>query len=249
VQLLADRDVMLSGNAWVAGDLLVPGTPELRRQGNAVFGTTLVGPGLADPTGYSIHLQGNAALRGLVTRINSRPLTIPSAPPLPAGTKDISLSNRNQSVGDFSLVRDLSLAGSAGDVAVPPGTYGRLSATGRTRFVLGTAGATVPDIYSVQAITLAADSSLMLAGPVILRVNDKVEFSGSAGSKVQPENLRLEVHCGEVILDGRSVVAGTIVAPDAKVILRGQAELHGRVVARELEIQAGAVLVDPELKF
>jgi hypothetical protein len=244
-QLLASRDVTLSGNAWVSGDLLVPGTPNVQLQGRPVYGTTLQGSGAVDPSGYFIRLQGNAALRSTVLRIDPLAPAIPAAPPVPSGTQDLLLTSRNQQVRDFSTVRDLSLTGNAGEIALPPGTYGKLSAAGRTTFVLGITGATSPAVYSLQSIKLAGDSQLVLAGPVVLRVDNRVEFSGNAGLPAQPGLLRLEVHRGDVILDSRSVVGGTLIAPNAKVSLRGQSELHGRVVAGELEIQTGAAVIDP----
>jgi hypothetical protein len=247
VHLLAGLDVALAGNAWISGDLLVPGTPAILPQGNSVYGTTVQGPGAAEPSAYLIRLQGNAALRSTVLRIDPLTPAIPAAPPTPVGTQDVKLT-RNQQIRDFSTLRDLSLSGNAGEVAVPPGTYGSFSAAGRTSLVLGVAGVTTPAVYDLQSLALDGDSRLVLAGPVVIRVNNKVEFSGSAGTPIHPELLRLEVHRGEVILDSRSVVGGIIIAPNAKVTLRGQSELHGRVVAGELEIQSGAALTDSRLR-
>jgi hypothetical protein len=248
VQQLAGLDVTLAGNAWISGDLLVPGTPAILVQGNSVYGTTVQGPGAAEPSAYFIRLQGNAALRSAVLRTDSLTPAIPAAPPTPVGTQDVQLTGRNQQVRDFSTLRDLSLTGNAGEVAVPPGTYGNFSAAGRTSLVLGVAGATTPAVYALQSLALNGDSRLVLAGPVVIRVDNRVELAGNAGAPTQPELLRLEVHRGEVILDSRSVVGGTIIAPNAKVSLRGQSELHGRVVAGELEIHSGAVLTDSRLR-
>ncbi len=247
VHLLAGRDVQLAGNAWIAGDLLVPGSPAIILQGSPVYGTTRQGPGAAEPSAYAIALLGNAALRAVVLRIDPLALVAPPAPSAPRGTIDLVLTKPQQTVGDFSTLRDLTLAGNASDIQVPPGTYGKLSAAGRASFILGVAGATSPSVYEVQSLELAGDSRLVLSGPVVLRVDQKVEFQSNAGSPAHPELLRLELHRGEVILDRRSVVGGLILAPDARVILRGQSELHGRVVAGELEIHARAALVDPRL--
>lgn len=248
VQVLAPRTVGLAGNAWVSGDLLVPGTPALALNGKPVFGTLRQGPGAIDPDNYRVSLAGNAALRALVQRIDPIAPAWPPAPATPTGSRDVSLTKNGQSVGDFATLRDLSLAGNAGDIAVPPGTYGNLSATGRTGLVLGVAGSTMPAVYQVQSLTLGGDSRLVLAGPVVLRVNQRVELLGQVGSRSQPDLLQLELHRGDLILDSQSVVGAIIVAPAANVVLRSRAELHGQVSAGELEIGPGAAVIDPRLR-
>ncbi len=248
VQVLAARDVALAGNAWIEGDLLVPGTPALELNGQPVFGALRQGPGAAEPADYRVTLAGNAALRALVVRIDPAASALPVAPASPAGTRDLVLTQRGPSIGDASTLRDLSLAGNAGEVALPPGVYGNVSAAGRTGIVVGTAGGTVPTVYELQSLVLGGDSRLVIAGPVIIRVNHRVELLGSVGSPQQPELLRLELFQGEAILDSRSVVGGHLVAPAAKLVLRARAEWHGRVAAGELEIGPGAALIDPRLR-
>jgi hypothetical protein len=248
IQQLAARETTLAGNAWISGHLLVPGTPAILLQGTPIFGTTLQGPGATAPSDYTITLAGSAALRAVVLGIDSFTPTLPPAPPTPAGTVDLLVTSPRPQVADFSVVRDIHLVGNVGDVAVPPGTYGKISAVGRADLVIGVAGATTPSLYQVQSIELAGESRLVLAGPVLLRVDHKVEFQGAVGAPAQPELLRIELHRGEAILEGRSVVGGHILAPAAKVILRAGAELHGRVIAHELEIHPDAALIDPRLQ-
>ena len=62
----------------------------------------------------------------------------------PSGTRDVSLSNAGEGIGDPATLRHLTISGKAGEVVVPPGTYGKFTASGHTTLVLGVEGATVP---------------------------------------------------------------------------------------------------------
>ena len=53
---------------------------------------------------------------------------------------------------DFATLRNLTLSGSAGEVAVPAGTYGTLTANSSTGFVLGVPNAAVPAVYNLQGL-------------------------------------------------------------------------------------------------
>ncbi len=50
------------------------------------------------------------------------------------------LNGSGQNPGDFATIRNLTLNGGAGQVAVPPGTYGVFTANGTAGFILGVAG-------------------------------------------------------------------------------------------------------------
>jgi len=58
----------------MTGDLLVPGTPTLRTNGNLTFTGTVVGTRGISPTGYPITLNGDCSLhypeRGMENRVN-----------------------------------------------------------------------------------------------------------------------------------------------------------------------------------
>ena len=84
-------------------------------------------------------LNGGASLRHVVRRIDPATLPTVAPPPPPAGTRDVVLNGPGQSPGDFATLRNLTLNGGAGTVAVPPGTYGRFIANGSAGFVLGVA--------------------------------------------------------------------------------------------------------------
>lgn len=140
VQQLNGENTTLNGGGVLTGDLLVPGTPTVRQNGQPTFGGVVQGGGSAQPTNYQITLNGNAQLGHLVTRTD--PVAMPSATPPPAatGTRDVTLNNSSQSPGNFATLRDLTLNGNVGLVTVSPGTYRRFTANGNTGFVFGLAG-------------------------------------------------------------------------------------------------------------
>ena len=62
IQLLLPESTVLNSSARVSGDLLVPGTPIVRLNGQPVFGGTLDGVGSASPATYTITINSNATL-------------------------------------------------------------------------------------------------------------------------------------------------------------------------------------------
>ena len=141
VQVLLPESVTLNGSARVTGDLLVPGTPLVRLNGQPAYGGTIDGVGAAAPASHTVTLNGGAALRHVARRTDAVALPAVPAPAAPAGTRDVVLNAPGQSPGDFATVRNLTLNGGAGTVAVPPGAYGAFVANGGSRVVLGVAGA------------------------------------------------------------------------------------------------------------
>src|SRR6185503_14220627 len=167
------------------------------------------------PSNYQLNLSGNASLRFLITRTDPMTLTPVAAPPQPAGTRIVSVTQAGQNIGDFSTVRDLSLSGNAGAVIVPAGTYGKFSASSRTAFVLGIANATEPSIYNLESLTLSGSSELRLAGPVVLNVKNKVSLVGSTvGAADNPKRLSLRIAGEGLIMSGGAVLYGIVRTPD-----------------------------------
>ena len=119
-QMLAES-ATLNGGAAVAGDLLVPGTPEVRLNGKPNYGGTIDGGGATTPSSHKITLNGNATLRHTVRRTN--PIALPATATLPVstGSRLVLLFFEGQSAGDFATIRYLTLGEKIGAVAVPPG--------------------------------------------------------------------------------------------------------------------------------
>ncbi len=242
VQVMTAENVTLNGSAVVRGDLLVPGTPTIRLNGTPRYSGTVDGTGSASPTGYQVILNGSASLRHVVRRTNSVALPQISPPPGPVGTRSVLLNKSGQSPGDFGTIRNLTLNGNVGQIAVPPGIYGDFTANGGSGFILGVAGSTRPASYSLQHLTLNGNARLEIAGPVGLSLANAVIFNGNAGSTDHPGWLQLKVATGGVTLNGGSSLAGGVTAPNSTVIINGNSQLVGALVCDRLTLNGNAVL-------
>ena len=160
LQQMTAENTTLNGGASVTGNLLVPGTPSVRLNGTPTYGGTLDGTGSATPANHKITLNGSASLGHVIRRTDAVVLPTVALPPLPAGTRTVTLTNSGQSPGNFTTLKNLTLNGGTGPVTVPPGTYGDFTANDSNSFVLGVAGATSPAVYNFQHLTLNGSSHL-----------------------------------------------------------------------------------------
>ncbi|HTT57235.1 MAG TPA: ExeM/NucH family extracellular endonuclease [Opitutaceae bacterium] len=242
-QVLLPENLTLN-SAMVSGDLLVPGTPPVKLNGRPTYGSTVDGTGAAAPSNYTVTLNGNAVLRHVVRRTDPIAMPVVGAPSAPAGTRDVAVNKAGQAVGDFATLRNLTLNGNAGTVAVPPGTYGTFIANGGGGFVLGVAGATDAAVYNLQGLTLNGNAQLQVAGPVILTLAGGVTVNGTVGVSTHAEWLLLRIASGGLTLNGGVVFHGDVVAPAGTVIINGNSTLHGEVVADRLTVNGNGVLTE-----
>jgi O-glycosyl hydrolase len=246
LQTLTTENATLNGSAWIVGDLLTPGTPQVRLNGSPAFGGTLVGPGAATPSGYTITLNGGAALRHLVQRIDPLTLPVVAAPPEPAGTRSVSLNSAGQDAGDFATLRNLTVNSNVGLIAVPPGTYGNFTANGGSGFVLGIAGATQPSVYNLQNLSLNSSSQIQIAGPVILTLNNGFSINSNVTFSSHPVAwFTVLLASGGLTLNGADTLTANVVAPAGTVTLNGNATLRGTVKADRLIVNGNALLENP----
>ena len=247
VQMMLAEPASLSGSAWIAGDLLTPGTPSVVQTGTPTYGGTVDGTGAVTPTGYSVTLNDTSLLRHVVRRADPIALPIVGAPPAPVGTRNVSLTLPGGSAGDFATLRNLSLNANAGLIPVPAGTYGSFSASGNSGFVLGTAGATVPSVYNFQSLAinvLPGIAQIQVVGPIIINVANGSLMNGAVGASAHPEWLTLNVATGGLTISGNVRFNGRIVAPNSAVTLNLNAILFGSLVADRLTINGTSTLID-----
>ncbi|MGH9902177.1 MAG: hypothetical protein ACRD68_10265, partial [Pyrinomonadaceae bacterium] len=226
VQQLNAENVTLNGTDTITSDFFVPGTPNVTINWTPTFNGVTVGAGNAQPSNYQVSLTDNATLRHLVTRTDPVVLDPVAPPPAPSGTRDVTLSEPGQSAGDFSTLRHLTLVEDAGEVFVPPGTYGRFSSR-RNTFVFGVAGAQQPSVYNLEELILTEGARLRLLGPVVLKVAKKVEveYSSLLGEASHPEWLQVEVSSSvgqvdhQAAIGGGSLAYGTLRAPAGLVLI------------------------------
>jgi hypothetical protein len=242
VQQLLGEDVTLNGGFAMTGDLLVPGTPTLRVNGHPTFAGTIAGNGSASPKGYGVTLNGNCSLCYLRTR--TTPVSLPTVPmPLqPVGTRTVTLNVAARSIGDPATLRNLTLNGNAGQVAVPPGTYGAFTVNGDSGFTLGVAGALRPAIYNLQSLNLNGHGRLEIIGPVILRVANGFSANGILGAASRSSWLQLEIACGGITLNGGCTVYGNVTAPAGMVIVNGNSRLIGSAQCDRLIVNGDGII-------
>ncbi len=242
VQVLLGENSTLNGNAGITGDLLVPGAPAIQLNGHPTFAGVTDNAGTVTTAPYTVTLNGRSLLRNLVRGVD--PLALPGVdtPPAPAGTRDVVLNGAG-SIGDPSTLRNLTLNGKAGLVAVPPGTYGSFTANGNG-FILGIAGTTEPVVYNLQSLTLNSSAQVQVVGPVIVVLANGVAVNAGAGASAHPEWLTIEVANGGLTLNNGDVY-GSVVAPTGTVTLNGGAQLTGTVTTDRLVVNGSAALVAP----
>src|SRR5690606_28998070 len=160
VQVINAENATLNGQAWIAGDLLMRGTPTVRLNGAPTYGGTLDATGAASPNNHLVTLNGRATLRHVVRRVDPIALPTVPVPSAPAGTRNVTINNASQGVGDWSTVRSLTLNANAPVITVPPGTYGTFTANGNNGFRLGVPGAVEPAVYELQGLVLNGNSTL-----------------------------------------------------------------------------------------
>ena len=242
LQQLLGENTTLNGEFMLTGDLLVPGTPALRVNGNPTFDGTLISSGSSSPTGHQITLNGNCALRYL--RTHTMPVALPTvtAPPQPAGTRTVTINQAGQSIGSPATIRDLTLDGNVGQVALPPGTYGTFTANGGSGFIFGVAGATQPAIYNLQNLNLNGNTRLDIIGPVILTVANGFTANGLVGATNHSSWLQLQIANGGFTLNGGCTVHGSVTAPAGTVIINGNSCLFGMVQSDRLTMNGGGCI-------
>jgi DNA/RNA endonuclease G (NUC1) len=246
VQVLTGENLTLNGNAWVSGDILLPGTPTIRLNGQPTLAGAVDATGGVSPSNYQVTLSGNALVRYVVRRIDPIALPVVAAPPAPAGTRNVSLNSADGTPGDFATLRNLTLNGNAGAVAVPPGTYGTLTANGNSSFVLGVAGSTTAAVYHLQGLTLNANTRLTVVGPVVVNLASGTSLNGDTGVAGHADWLRINVANGGVTLNGNIDVRAHVVAPSGSVVINGNSTLTGSVIADRLTLNGNAELRSDE---
>jgi cytoskeletal protein CcmA (bactofilin family) len=237
-QLLGEK-LTLGGGLTLTGDLLVPGTPTLRVNGNPDFQGTVAGTGSDTPSNYQVVFNGNCTLRYLRTRTD--PVVLPTVPlPPPAtGTQDVTINQAGQSIGDPAALRDLTLTANVGPIAVPPGTYRTFTLHGGSELVLGSTGTTTPVLYQLQNLNLTGNSRISLASPVLLTIANSFTANGLVGMTNQSAWLQLQVANGGLKLNGGCTVHGNVTAPAGTVVVDGNSLLVGSVQCDRLTVNAG----------
>ena len=242
LQQINGENVTANGGFAMTGDLLVPGTPTLRLNGNPTYSGVAVGSGSFSPSGYQVTLNGNCSLHYLRTQTTPVSLPTVSAPPSPTGTRSVNINSAGQSYGDATTLRDLTLNGNVGMIAVPPGTYGNITVNGGSGLVLGVAGGLQAVNYNLQNMNLNGNSTLKIVGPVVLTVANGFTANGTVGSSNNPTWLQLKVASGGFTLNGGCIVYGLVLAPNGTVIINGNSTLVGTSASDQFILNGGGLV-------
>ena len=246
LQVLLPESTTLNSGAWISGDLLVSGRPEVTVNKGAVYVAVVDAHGSATPTQHQVTLNGNTVVRYIVRQVDAIALPTVEAPPTPAGSRDVTINQATQGIGDPLTLRNLTLNSRAGEIGVPPGTYGEFAANGTSTFVLGEADAEEPAVYNLQKLTLNMKSRLKLVGPVVLTVHGAVVLNSADMAGDDPAWLTLRVHDGDVTLNGNSTLHGTVESPKGAVAIGGSSVIRGSVAADRLTITKQGALRESE---
>lgn len=247
MQVLLPESMTLNGGAMLSGDLLVPGRPGVTINGQPTYVAVIEADGSATPTQHRVTLNGNSVVRYVVRQVD--PIAFPevAAPTAPAGTRNVSINQPSQGIGDPLTLRNLTINSNGGDVVVPPGTYGNFTANGQNSFVLGVPGAEEPAVYELQSLTLNSQARLRIVGPVVLTVAQNVMINNGQVSAHDPAWLTLRIHAGGLTLNAGATLSGNVVAPSGSVVINGSGWLSGSVKADRLTINGQGSLRDPEM--
>lgn len=245
LQLLNGQSFGVNSSGMVSGDLLLPGTPTVMLNGSPTLAGVVDATGAVEPSNYGVTLSSSSVVRYVMRRVDPIEMPVVTAPAAPTGTRNVSLNNANRSIGDFATLRNLTLNGNVGTVAVPPGAYGHFTVNGNGSLAFGVPGATEAAVYDLQGLTLNGNAQLKIVGPVIVRLGNGLSLNGTVGSSEHPEWLALEFAQGGLTLNGNARVFGQVTAPQGAVIING--ELYGRVSADRLTINGGGLLEDADL--
>ena len=165
------------------------------------------------------------------------------------GTRDVSINNAGGTIGDPATLRNLSISGNAGTIAVPPGTYGQFSVAGRNVLVFGDASSQTPTVYNLEELTLTGSSELRLAGPIVLTVKNRVTLSGSTlGAADDPKRLLLKIATpltdaeDALKVTGSAVLYGIVRAPQGTITIEGTGRVRGTVSCNYLFVNGNGVL-------
>lgn len=233
VRVLLGESINVNSNASITGDLLVPGSPTIRLNGNVNYNGTVVGTGNPQPSNYAINLNSNVSLRHIVTRTDATQIDPIANPPQPTGTRDVAL-NRGQDPGDFATIRNLIVNSNYGQLVVPEGTYGAFSANSNSGFTFGVAGQNTT--YNLQSLTLNSNSKLEVLGSVTINIQGNVSLNSQTtmGDANSPALLSLNISQGSLVLNSNSTLSGVVKAPNGQVSLNANSLLKGLLTCDRL---------------
>lgn len=241
IRVLLPESFSINSNAVVTGNIYVPGTPRINRNGNGVYRGTLTGTGSPQPTNHTININSNTTLNHIFTQTDAIELPTVPIPPTPQGTRDVSLS-QNQSPGDFSTIRNLTINSNYGQLEIPQGTYGNFVANSNAIFVFGVEGQATT--YNLTGLTLNSNSQLIVRGSVTINLLNQINLNSNCkmGNLLNPVALALNVARGGLTLNSNSEFYGVVTAPTGTFSINSNSKFTGLVICDRATLNANSLL-------
>lgn len=248
-QMLSGDSINLNSDAYIGGDLLVPGTPSVNANGQINWSGQSSGGGSTSPSNYSINLNSGATLRYLVKQSDPIALETVATPPNPTGTRTLNISNASQAtpsaIGSWATVRNLNLNSGAPSLAVPPGTYGTFSVNSGSGLVLGVAGSSAVSTYNLQSLNFNSTTKIVCVSPVTLVIKNGFNINSNAtilGSSNNQNWLTVRISDGGLTLNSNSIIYGEVRAPSGAVLVNSSSKIYGTVQANSISINSNGAI-------
>jgi len=244
VQSNQSGNINLNSGAEITGPLYVPGSPQIKINGNATPPQVIEGQGNPSPSNKKIIINSGASVVTVVRRTDPIDLLEVVEPSAPSGTRNVNLNSSNDDPGDFATIKNLNANSNAGSVVVPAGSYGNFTANSGSTFVLGVPNTFEPSVYHFQRLNLNSNSSLELIGPVIIVLRHGSSFNSPAvGNVDHPEWLLLKIFQGGMNLNSNVDFYGHIRAPEGHVNINSQSRLFGTLESDRLNLNSNGQII------
>jgi len=201
--------------------------PSVVTGNNGVVGAIVDLDGPATPDNYTITVENGARVGTVYRRITPVP-EMPDAIVAPTG-----LTNRGT-----------VLVGSKKSQALPGGQYASVSGGNNSTITLGTAGATVPDVYYFENLSLGNGVNVKLVGPVIVYLKAPITIQNNVvmGNVSNPAWLQIKVieadsEDSDIFEVGNNgTLYAQVLAPDSQVRFSNNSTFNGGVTADYLDL-------------
>ena len=236
LRVLKPEPFSIGDQTSVTGDLFLAGSAAIH------LNEETVNDGGPSSHPYTMSIAG---VSGKV-HTHSKPITLPSDFPssIPASTGGRSITIRTKSdvaaIGDWQTIRDLNVTRAGLSIDVPPGNYGTFTINGNSRlnFTAGT--------YNfANTFNLDGSASLQATGVVTINVAQNLTINSGAivlGSYTSPGDIRLNVLGSSLNINGSSQVSAMVRAYNGTVMLNGNSQVRGQVIANSFTLNGGKVV-------
>lgn len=242
IQVLNPSSVMINSSTRLTGDLLVAGTPSVTVNGSPQFSGVVPGSGAAQPSGYTVMINSGAQLGRLMTRTN--PLPFPTLNHPPAGSGNWITIDSPARPANWFPNSGVNLNPQAGQVQLPPGTYGDFTASNNSnggKVILGNSGGGSANYY-FNSFTLNSGVPLEVIGPVVIHTREFTINGGSnVGSASTKDRLTINVSGNQFIDNANAkLFAKSIHVPNGSTYINGS--VSASITTKNLTVNSSGTL-------